>query len=138
MERQNRTTKGMILAGLKKDQTKWFNKLSSIRMAINTRASQSTRYSPFQIVYGRPMRLPSEVPDHPLLQEETPDLTAEEFQLLESNLEGRGISAHVEALQKIHDRLFAKAADNIEKSQAKQREGFARRRRGGKKLEVSI
>ncbi|KRK05548.1 uncharacterized protein Dyak_GE28019, partial [Drosophila yakuba] len=62
-ERTNRTIKTMIAQITGEDQTNWDNKIPELMLAFNSSTSESTKYSPAQIVLGKELRIPNTVFD---------------------------------------------------------------------------
>ncbi|KAH8323019.1 hypothetical protein KR059_009923 [Drosophila kikkawai] len=57
-ERTNRTIKTMIAQMTGSEKTKWDEHIPELMLAFNSSTSESTKYSPAQLVFGKELRLP--------------------------------------------------------------------------------
>jgi len=58
IERLFRTVKDMIYATVKSHRRDWYSTLPIIELGLRSSICSSTRFSPYQILFGKPMRLP--------------------------------------------------------------------------------
>ncbi|XP_068678632.1 uncharacterized protein [Montipora foliosa] len=102
----------------------WDEYTDGALFAINTNKSNTTKCSPFFLMYGRHPRLPLEVEkfvdkvvDEREIEELVKDLTAEDV-----------LQEHVEKMSETRDVLFPKVLQNIEAAQEKQKQQYLRRK----------
>ena len=144
VERQNRSTLEAINTALMTNSNgermaenkEWLKILECVAMGFHSRQQGSTKYSPYQVVFGKLMRLPVELrhnPD-PSIDENgesaVPDLSPEEMEEMESiNTDERqqDLVHHLVAMQ---EELFSEVASNIGKSQAKQVKNYNKKHKG--------
>ncbi|XP_041632474.1 uncharacterized protein [Drosophila kikkawai] len=62
-ERTNRTVKTMIAQLAEQEPTKWDEHLPELMLAYNSSTSESTKFSPAQLIFGKELRLPNTVFD---------------------------------------------------------------------------
>ena len=60
VERFNRTLTSMLAKTVEKDERNWDHRLPYVLFAYRTSLQESTRESPFHLLYGRDARLPTE------------------------------------------------------------------------------
>ena len=144
VERQNRSTINSIRACLLKDENgqtvlrndKWPDILECTAFSFRSRKQASTKYSPYEIVYGNKMRLPVELKDNPdpyIREDETtdaPDIDDKEVEEWEQAVTEEGMHDLMMRMYSIKNELFAEVSENIEKSQMKQKVNYDKRNRG--------
>nr|XP_041632499.1 serine/arginine repetitive matrix protein 2-like [Drosophila kikkawai] len=62
-ERTNRTVKTMIAQMAEEEHNKWDEHLPELMLAYNSSTSESTKFSPAQLIFGKELRLPNTVFD---------------------------------------------------------------------------
>ena len=117
VERLNRTIKDSLIKSLA-DRSNWVECLPAVMFAYRTAKHESTRMTPFQIMYGRQAILPLEVQYNPTFHDQ------DTFESEET------ISSKIEMLLAIRERMFVKVASNIKNAQNVQKQQYDKRHRG--------
>ena len=133
-ERMNRSTTDALRASLQEDLTKWVELIPCIQAMHNDRKQASTKFSPFELMYGKPRHLPIEErrSKEELLRD---DLTEEEFRELEALGSEQAVVEHVKQMKQIQDRIFSKASHNIKQAQLKMKKRYDKKYIGKPPLE---
>lgn len=66
IERFHRTLGTYMKAFVQKEQERWCKYIDFATFAYNSSYNISTGYSPFELVYGRPIKLPTEITNRPV------------------------------------------------------------------------
>ena len=61
IERYFRTSKELLACSIAENGLEWDDSLPSIELSLRATKQETTKYSPFQILYGRNMRLPNDM-----------------------------------------------------------------------------
>lgn len=112
VERFNRTLTDMLAKKVKKSGRDWDVQLPYVLFAYRTSMQESTRESPFFLLYGRDPRLPTEVALSPSPEDQNMDVDDYKAELV------TGLSTAWEAARR-----------NVERAQQKQKKFFDRRAR---------
>ena len=103
----------------------WDEYTDSALFAINTNRSNTTKYTPFYVMYGRHARLPLEVQKYVEQVDQDPC----KIEKLASELTSEDVlQEHVEKITSTRDALFPKVLGNIEAAQEKQKQEYLKRR----------
>nr|CAD2207460.1 unnamed protein product [Meloidogyne enterolobii] len=108
VERSNRIIKSILAHYVNKEGRNWQEYLQLATMAYNSSKQESTKYSPFYILYGREMKLPIDR----VLEIGENEHNNTEITLFQENLENK------------LNNIWKQTKINIEKAQEKQKENF--------------
>ena len=144
MERQNRSTTDAIRATLLQDENGqplthpelWPDILQAAASSFRSRRQESTKYSPYELVFGEIMRLPVALranPDPHINEDFTSavhDYSTAELEEMEAITTWEGQKAVMEHLQDIKTQLFGEVKENIAKAQEKQKRNYNKKHLG--------
>ena len=107
--------------------TDWVNCLQSVAMSIHSQPHESTGLSPYEMMFGIPMRLPTELEDSKIPESATQsDLT----QIIPKPPSGDSGAAIFTKVDKICQIIHNAASGNISRAKSKQMYYFNQRHRG--------
>ena len=107
--------------------TDWVDCLQSVAMSIRSQPHESTGISPYEMMFGVPMRLPTELEDSDIPKNVTPDELSKIMPHPPNGQDDKGIFESVDAVWQI---IHNSASGNISRAKAKQSFYFEQRHRG--------
>ena len=107
--------------------TDWVDCLQSVAMSIRSQPHESTGLSPYEMMFGIPMCLPTELEDSEISESATPSDLA---QIMPKPPSGDSGAAVFTKVDKIHQIIHNSASGNISRAKSKQMYYFNQRHRG--------
>ena len=107
--------------------TDWVDCLQSVAMSIHSQPHESTGISPYEMMFGVPMRLPTELEDGDIPQSASKDEMAH---IMPHPPEGKGAAEIFESVDKIRQIIHNSASGNISRAKTKEAFYFEQRHRG--------
>ena len=127
VERANRSSTDMLRASLLEDTSKWVELIPCIQTNHNDRKQASTKFSPFELMYGRPRRHPCEERRD---IDFTADLSVEEAKEIDA-MQGEDYAIkHWKTLLQVQESLFDRASENMKDAQKKMKKRFDKKYKG--------
>ena len=107
--------------------TDWVDCLQSVAMSIRSQPHESTGISPYEMMFGTPMRLPTELEDGDIPTSASKEQMA---QIFPQPPEGEQSAKIFESVDKIRQIIHNSASGNISRAKTKQAFYFEQRHRG--------
>ena len=107
--------------------TDWIDCLQSVAMSIRSQPHESTGISPYKMMFGIPMRLPTELEDSDIPDNATTNELSKIMPHPPNGKHDKGIFEAIDAVQQI---IHNSASGNISRAKAKQSFYFEQRQRG--------
>ena len=107
--------------------TDWVDCLQSVAMSIHSQPHESTGISPYEMMFGVPMRLPNELEDSDIPKNAT---TKELSKIMAEPPSGKDGKLIFDSVDKIRQIIHNSASGNISRAKAKQSFYFEQRHRG--------
>ena len=107
--------------------TDWVDCLQLVAMSIRSQPHESTGISPYEMMFGVPMRLPTELEDGDIPQSASKDDMAH---IMPHPPEGKATVEIFESVDKIWQIIHNSASGNISRAKTKQAFYFEQRHRG--------
>ena len=107
--------------------TDWVDCLQSVAMSIRSQPHESTGISPYEMMFGTPMRLPTELEDSDIPTSASKEQMA---QIFPQPPEGEQSAKIFESVDKIRQIIHNSASGNISRAKTKQAFYFEQRHRG--------
>ena len=126
VEKLNSTVLSSLRACTSKP-TDWVDCLQSVAMSIRSQPHESTGLSPYEMMFGIPMRLPTELEESEIPESATQSQLAELMPPPPSGESGVDVFTKVD---KIHQIIHNSASGNISRAKTKQMYYFNQRHRG--------
>jgi hypothetical protein len=115
-ERMNQTIKTSLVKYVNENQTDWDVHVSSVLFAYRTSVHDSTKYSPYELMFGRKPVLPVELQIPPFSSTSDDDSTAGAGHVQFEN--------KVRVMKEIRQKVNAKALKNISKAQQRMKANY--------------
>lgn len=129
-ERDNRTLKDALCKLVDEEGTNWDDFIQGVLFAYHTSVHASTRYTPFEVMYGHKARLPIDLPHDKTQTDQNASLGEEGSAGMDATQD------MVETLHGIKRDLVNIVADNIKAAQSRQKENFDKRHHSSQTISV--
>ena len=121
-ERNNRTIQCGMLRILEGRQEEWPKVLPGVLFAYRTSVQESTRYTPFFLMYGRQAKLPLEAETS-----ETVDIEEQPATAVPDDSAEEEIKARLDVIDHVRNTVSKNVSENISIAQDKQKRDYAKR-----------
>ena len=119
----------MIVKFVQKRKELWEQYLDTCVYAYNTACQESTRYSPFELMFGRKPVLPIDID----VEQNDPDNVLNKFQQLRSFS-----PSHIDRAMSQHQQVLQAAKANIASAQQKQKEQYDKKHCKGGNMNMHV